>query len=775
MATCGSYEFIKEGEDTILRIDCEECTFFPSLEENPAVMEIVLRALAKEGAATKIVLTQKRDYEYDYEATTMLVDVARIFRHIDKQRAQYEANEPLQVRKTTGPRYGLFMNLTTRLLLRDPLGAYVELKRISRDEQRLLEQGIISQQDLIALKNYYSLLNDTITLFENTTLIKRAQPLLAGYKLGDRTTYRTLFLPTVRPDFMFAKLMSSYPPGADEIDTYELKDKTTGEKTGIDVTIFKLPDSVQLLYHVLPPEFKLTTDTYDLLDAAKKKFEAHQPTRSEFLDPARLRQTFTNLGADLLLELAEQKNITLTKKELDKLTTILLRYTIGFGLIEVLLQDEQVQDITINSPVGRTPIFIVHNKYDECVTNIYPTITEANSWASKLRMISGRPLDEANPILDTELIVPGARSRLAAIYEPLNPTGLAFALRRHRDEPWTLAKFVSIGMLSSLAAGIISFLVDGNRTLLVAGTRSSGKTSLLGAIMVELMRKRRIITIEDTLELPVDALRKLNYNIQSMKVASALTRGTQEVSADEGIRTTLRLGDSALIIGEVRSIEARALYEAMRVGALANIVAGTIHGDSPYGVFDRVVNDLQVPKTSFKATDIIIVANRVRSADGLRSNRKVTQITEVRKYWDEDPLREQGFVDLMKYDTRTETSEPTTDLLSGDSDVLKSIAGMIKDYAGNWNAVWDNIKLRATIKQTLVDTAHEQKLNHLLEAPFVIAANDAFHKITEEVKEELGSIDSTRILRQWKDWLKIAAKTQAKQGFAGHRESETHG
>src|SRR3989344_4293763 len=100
-----------------------------------------------------------------------------------------------------------------------------------------------------------------------------------------------------------------------------------------------------------------------------------------------------------------------------------------------------------------------------------------------------------------------------------------------------------------------------------------------------------------------------------MKVQSALMKGGSELSADEGIRSSLRLGDSALIVGEIRSMEALALYEAMRIGALANVVAGTIHGDSPYGVFDRVVNDLKVPRTSFKATDIIIVANPIKSPD----------------------------------------------------------------------------------------------------------------------------------------------------------------
>ena len=78
----------------------------------------------------------------------------------------------------------------------------------------------------------------------------------------------------------------------------------------------------------------------------------------------------------------------------------------------------------------------------------------------------------------------------------------------------------------------------------------------------------------------------------------------------------------------------------MRVGALANVVAGTIHGDSPYGVFDRVVNDLEVPKTSFKATDIVIVTNPVKTADGLHVSKRVINITEVRKHWAKDPLEE---------------------------------------------------------------------------------------------------------------------------------------
>jgi type IV secretory pathway ATPase VirB11/archaellum biosynthesis ATPase len=452
----------------------------------------------------------------------------------------------------------------------------------------------------------------------------------------------------------------------------------------------------------------------------------------------------------------------LREKELEELTQILVRYSVGFGLIELLLKDDRVQDITINSPMGEIPIFIVHQDYDNCQTNVVPTRSEAESWASKLRLISGRPLDEANPILDTELSLPGAEARVAVISPPLNPSGLAYALRRHRDKPWTLPLFIKTKMITNLAAGVLSFLIDGSRTLLVAGTRSAGKTSLLGSLLIEIMRRYRIITIEDTLELPTVSLRKLGYNVQPMKVAAAMTKGGSEVSAADGIRTTLRLGDSALIVGEVRSEEAAALYEAMRVGALANVVAGTIHGDSPYGVFDRVVNDLKVPRTSFKATDVIVVANPVKSADGLHRWRRVTQITEIRKEWESDPLKEGGFVDLMKYDATKDELVPSNDLINGESEILKSIAGNVKEWAGNWDAVWDNILLRAKLKQAIVDIAESSGKNDILEAEFVIRAKDEFHNLTDQITQEVGSLDTKRLYIEWESWLKRAARKMKK-------------
>ena len=741
------YEVLRDGAQITLSINAEYLKYVPSIEDSAICMGDTIEKLAKIKSATRIVFFQKREFEYDFSQTQLLVEIATIYRQIIKQKDLFGIHILSQFagKQLANKWYQEIKRVIFNLLKTDPIGAYVELKRMIRHENIKLT-NLEDLKIIESIKHYISKLKYLHELLESTKLINLVKDDLEGYEIGKRDLYRKIFSPTVKPDFMFTKLMANYPENGEELDNY-----TVGNT---DVIIFKIPGSVKYLYHIVPPEFKLSEDKYNILDSARTIMAEHKPTRKEFVDPERMRQVFYNIGYDLIEELSEYQHIKLKANEIEELTNILIRYTIGFGLIEVLLEDEEIQDVSINSPLGENPMYIVHGEHGDCTTNIIPTNREAESWASKLRMISGRPLDEANPLLDTEIILPKATSRVSAVSPPLAPTGLAFSFRRHRDKPWTLPLFIKVKMISPLSAGLISFLIDGTRTMLISGTRSSGKTSLLGSMLVEVMRRYRMITIEDTFELPTISLRKLGFNIQPLKVASALAKpGGGEVSATEGIRSTLRLGDSALIVGEVRSKEATALYEAMRVGAAANVVAGTVHADSPYGVYDRVVNDIGVPKTSFKATDVIIVAKPVKSADGIHSYRRVTDITEVTKFWENDPLLEGGFVTLFKYDVETDMLQPTPELINGESEILKMIAGNVKELAGNWDAVWENIELRGKIKKTLVDKSIELNDPDLLEAEFVIKSNDQFHLASEKVKIKKGILDSKEIFFEWNEWL----------------------
>ena len=575
-------------------------------------------------------------------------------------------------------------------------------------------------------------------------------PYLSDYKRGDREIYSRVFRPDVIPNFTFTRLISDLPEDSEIVDQYEISSESYDVSL---VTILRKKEEPKLIYHLVPTENSLTEDHSELLNTARKVLIEHQPKAEEFTDTERTRQVFFNISKDLLQDLAQSKGIKISYPDLNKLATILVRHTIGFGLIEVLLQDKKLQDISLNAPISMIPIFVRHQDHDECITNIIPSQEDIDSWAAKFRLISARPLDEANPILDTQLEIGKIRARIAIIQRPLSPDGLSYAIRRHREEPWTLPLFIQNKMINSFTAGLLSFLIDGSRTLLVAGTRSSGKTSLLGSLMLEINPKYRIIVIEDSLELPVESLRDLKYDILRMKVRSALLKTTTEVSADDGIRTSLRLGDSSLIIGEVRSVEAQALYEAMRIGALANTVAGTIHGASPYAVFDRVVNDLDVPITSFKATDIIAVANPIKTSDGLHSWKRLVRLSEVRKHWNRDPLEEKGFVDLLSYNVEKDTLEPTEDLINGDSEIIKDIASTVRGWAGNWDAIYDNILLRARIKQEIVDISEKTKNYKILEAKFNTAANHAFHRISDRIREETGLPLGERVFPAWQKWL----------------------
>ncbi len=745
-----SYEVVRESGENVMFVNYLGANFVPSLIDSAEVMGRTIDNLREDPNIARIVFVQQRNYSHNFEQVKMLVEVGGLYDFLTKQEKLVSPEKLASLGTFYYDAYAFLNRVINEIFVSDPVKAYRELKGMLFAQRAKLE---VAGREL-QVADYVRILEKVVGLFDGLEIIRKLKDLFDSYSAGDRNIYSEVFRADVMPNFTFTRMVARIPDDAEIVKQYSIArgcDKSL-------VTIYKMPDKAKMVYHLSPPEYLLDEDHHMLLNLARNVMIEHRPTAEEFNDPERTRQVFFNVARDLLSDLAGNKNVSLSHGELLKLANILVRHTIGFGVLEVLLEDESLQDIVVNAPVSLSPIFVRHNDFDECITNLVPSSEDADSWAAKFRMISGRALDEANPILDTNLELSGISARVAIIQEPLSSGGLAYSLRRHRSKPWTLPLFVKNKMIDSLGAGLLSFMIDGARTMLVAGTRSSGKTSLLGALLLEIMSNHRIITVEDTLELPVAAMRKLDYDILSMKVRSALAGESTEIAAEEGIRASLRLGDSSLIVGEIRSGEARALYEAMRVGALANVVAGTIHGASPYAVFDRVVNDLGVPVTSFKATDLIVVANPIKSADGLHSWRRVLEIAEVRKHWTKDPLAEGGFVDLMKYDVKADMMKPTEDLINGDSEIMKAIAGNVKGWAGDWDAVWDNVVLRQKIKQEVVSFSDKIEKPELLEGEFTVRSNNAFHQISDSVVEEIGLPTSDRVFPLWKSWLERESK-----------------
>jgi len=423
-----------EVRENALRINAMNWAIPPSIEDSGATMAVVIDMLREVGDVNRIIIAEVRENEYDFEQTMMLREISYVYDKIlneDKLLSVKNLVEP-ECDVHIPKRLGELQFLILEVLRKDPIGAYVRVNMIINSEKKTIQSNVSDKTC-----HYHYLMNSLEPIryiLENTGLIQAVLPKLSKFKIGDRSIYREIFSPVIRPNFMLTRYMAIPPSEGKVVNKYYIRD--------ILVEIFQIPGKARYLYHVTPPEFALSEDKYTILDSARRYLGEHRPTEEEFTESEKSRQTFMNIGKDLIRDIASNSGMAFETSEIEELAYILTRYTSGFGVLEVLLADPKIQDIFINSPIGSSPIFIFHQDFEECETNLIPTREDAEAWATRFRLYSGRPLDEANPVLDTEITVPGGRARVAAITKTLSPEGLAYAFRRHRERPWTFPLFI---------------------------------------------------------------------------------------------------------------------------------------------------------------------------------------------------------------------------------------------------------------------------------------------------------------------------------------------
>lgn len=376
----------------------------------------------------------------------------------------------------------------------------------------------------------------------------------------------------------------------------------------------------------------------------------------------------------------------------DAIASVLARHTRGAGLLADCFADERVSDAFLSAPVADHPLRVVVDGTVH-VSNVRFTPDGAAALASRLRRASGRSFSRASPRIDASVSL-GARGgtssdaladdadsrspevRAAGVTRPLSD-GTAFAFRRRTDGRWTLPRLVANETMPAGVAGLLSLAVERGAAMLVTGPRGAGKTTLLGALLWELPPAVRTIVVEDTPELPVQACRERERDVQRLSVETGVggtEAMTAETSAATALRTALRLGGGALVVGEVRGEEAATLYEAMRVGAADEAVLGTVHGEDAASVRERVVTDLGVPVSSFAATDLVV---SMRTG---RDGRHVNRVEEVRPTADDV-----GFATL--YDVASDDDGLAGIVPQGDSATLASVADTDETYADVLEAV----------------------------------------------------------------------------------------
>jgi len=231
----------------------------------------------------------------------------------------------------------------------------------------------------------------------------------------------------------------------------------------------------------------------------------------------------------------------------------------------------------------------------------------------------GRRVDRTSPIVDARL-ADGAR--VCAVLPPVAVDGPMLSIRRFRHRILPLDSFTN-----NDGVGLVRELLQARCNLLVAGATSSGKTSLVAALIAEVEPSQRLVVVEDTAELPLQ-----HPHAVRLEARPPTVDGPGAVDLAQLVRTALRLRPDRIVVGEVRGDEVLALVQAMNTGHDGSI--STCHANGPTDAVLRLESlVLQAaptwPLAAIRhqlARSIDVVIHVERCGDG---SRRIVEIAEV--------------------------------------------------------------------------------------------------------------------------------------------------
>ncbi len=186
----------------------------------------------------------------------------------------------------------------------------------------------------------------------------------------------------------------------------------------------------------------------------------------------------------------------------------------------------------------------------------------------------GKQVNRAHPLLEGELPLDG--SRFAGQLPPIVPAP-TFAIRKKAVSVFTLDDYVEQGIMTPQQRDTLDDAVVQHRNILVVGGTGSGKTTLVNAIihqMVEHAPLERVFIIEDTGEIQCAAINHVQYHT------------TLDVNMTALLKTTLRMRPDRILVGEVRGPEALDLLMAWNTGHEGG--AATLHANHARAGLDRL-------------------------------------------------------------------------------------------------------------------------------------------------------------------------------------------
>lgn len=232
-------------------------------------------------------------------------------------------------------------------------------------------------------------------------------------------------------------------------------------------------------------------------------------------------------------------------------------------------------------------------------------------------------------------------SRVQIVGPPATREGIALAIRRHGLSDLTLGELASAGLFAAprqagacgegelrklLDAGdLLGFLalaVARRKTIVLSGGTSSGKTTLMNALVKQIPPHERLVVIEDAPE-----VRIAHENVVAM-IATRGDAGEARVDTEDLLQAALRMRPDRILLGELRGREAFAFLRAVNTGHPGSIT--TIHADSAHGALDQIamlalMNGIQVSWEAIGAyiRQVIDIVVQLKRIDGQR------QVVEV--------------------------------------------------------------------------------------------------------------------------------------------------
>jgi len=302
------------------------------------------------------------------------------------------------------------------------------------------------------------------------------------------------------------------------------------------------------------------------------------------------------LDRETVFRILRENDPTMSDERLPILEYFLRRDLSGFGLLEPLMHDPALEDISCNGE--NLPVFVFHRTYGSQRTSVLFRRGELNQFVLKLAQKANKQISLTNPMVDAAL--PDG-SRVQVTYSNVISTnGSSFTIRKFRSDPMTPLDLIKFGTYNSEILAFLWLVIEHRRSLIIAGGTASGKTSTMNAISLFIPLNSKIVSLEDTREIQLP-----HKNWLATQTRELNTPGVQgDVDLFSLLKSSMRQRPEYIIVGEVRGREAQTLFQAMNTG---HATLSTIHAGSVQEAINRLTHEpINVPPVMFTALDLVV-------------------------------------------------------------------------------------------------------------------------------------------------------------------------